>query len=1355
MKPWLALMMLVVAMIGWSEAGHAKEAVQIDHRTPPPPARTVTAAPAGPADFITSRIYGQFGYTDPDGHFRPAVGMRYRVYLWSPFPEHVPEVDLAFGETDADGIFDVDVDRDFEPSVFEWSAIRVDISLVGQPFSDPSLGQFVVIEDSVVDPYEFSLWGTDNGDGTLVLFGTYTPGSEIGNGAAHLASQATRALQKLGPEWFSYLGTNYLTFPATAPAEGTIIPSYSNLLYLPAESAWRSDHLFRLLGHAWHNHIATMTDHDLCNGTCDTDGCGFCDWCPESQLTGWNEGFALYLAERMISWLADEPGPATLNPHDFESLERCGPIYTGPPATPGYTAALLTDLTDLPDVADDHSPYPGLTDAVGGMELDIMIAMADHGVDSAEDLLLHLISIEPALAPDIWETGMNCGFDVDLSAPGAVVGLASSSHSAAQGSQDATVDLSWGAAPDDASGIAGYALSWATTATMPPAIMNVAGGVSGCSSDPVPPGIWYFNLRAVDRAGRWSDTFRSVGPFAIQTAPNIDFAYLDDANWDYHSFPSQGMDNTFDSAHVTPVLVGDLGTNHLNLRGWNAGPADTDAVVGLHAVIDDEPALETGHLAGMIATQQLFSVDIGNFFVRGGRHNFHSVLEGRHIITETDEDNNYHGRQFVWTGAPLTAGLPVQRTAPPFLEAGGNRVPSAAWFVCDGLSFSSAGWWSAVAVRPLADDTSYAARLHVGSTGSEDGFAANLAFSARPQGTLNAVLVNRNTMGDVAWDVGVLNGVVGGPDYEAVLATSQTMAFGDSLDVVMPAGVRILLREIYVAPADTGYVNLTVNVQPGGAGIGVNWLGSDFQAGTLLDGDAVTWTDDEGRALVEAYAPTPGYRCLVVYRDDLDVSAPLAMVVEAGPAMADLVTALPTGWAAPLVPRPADDGQWTNVALPDTLHGNLPATYINYATANVGHEMGSDATLAVRIDGAAIRSVTLSYPAPIEFPVNRHEGYTVRGGRHMATLAVDITGNVEETREDNNAWGRSWVWSPLELAFDTPLTRAAPPDPTGGMDEGGLDWFNCDGLRQPIPSDYWTATAVMPVDAGSNPDVRLHPVAEGAQTGFAENLVQSAWAAGESDFVLTNHNYAEVAEFDVGVVRGSSDSAGDYVVEAVESTFLGRGSDSTTYGPFTMGANEIVDLYEFSVEPGIYHFVLENESGGVDWGLSLHRTDARHQAKSSVVEGGARWLGGAGQNEYMDAVVTEISFACLSVWKRGSDDLPLTGTYSIRVLSGLSGVDGETAPAATRLAGAAPNPFNPRTTVAYELAVPGRVRLTVYDLTGARVADLVDAAELPGHHRAVWTGRDAAGRAVASGVYFARLTVDGKAVGVRKLALLK
>jgi hypothetical protein len=83
-----------------------------------------------------------------------------------------------------------------------------------------------------------------------------------------------------------------------------------------------------------------------------------------------------------------------------------------------------------------------------------------------------------------------------------------------------------------------------------------------------------------------------------------------------------------------------------------------------------------------------------------------------------------------------------------------------------------------------------------------------------------------------------------------------------------------------------------------------------------------------------------------------------------------------------------------------------------------------------------------------------------------------------------------------------------------------------------------------------------------------------------------------------------------------------------------------------------------------------------------------------------------------------------------------------------------PNPFNPTTTIRFDIARAGRVTLRVYDVSGRLVRTIIDENLPAGHHKAVWDGRDRGGQEAASGVYFCRLTA-GDFVKARKMTLLK
>ncbi|HSG29065.1 MAG TPA: FlgD immunoglobulin-like domain containing protein, partial [Candidatus Krumholzibacterium sp.] len=92
--------------------------------------------------------------------------------------------------------------------------------------------------------------------------------------------------------------------------------------------------------------------------------------------------------------------------------------------------------------------------------------------------------------------------------------------------------------------------------------------------------------------------------------------------------------------------------------------------------------------------------------------------------------------------------------------------------------------------------------------------------------------------------------------------------------------------------------------------------------------------------------------------------------------------------------------------------------------------------------------------------------------------------------------------------------------------------------------------------------------------------------------------------------------------------------------------------------------------------------------------------------------------------------------------------------AASRLENCYPNPFNPVTTIVYDLAGPSAVRMEIFDVNGAKVRRLEDVEQAAGRHKVVWDGSDDSGRPCVSGIYFLRFMAGGK-TDSRKLVLMR
>ena len=120
-------------------------------------------------------------------------------------------------------------------------------------------------------------------------------------------------------------------------------------------------------------------------------------------------------------------------------------------------------------------------------------------------------------------------------------------------------------------------------------------------------------------------------------------------------------------------------------------------------------------------------------------------------------------------------------------------------------------------------------------------------------------------------------------------------------------------------------------------------------------------------------------------------------------------------------------------------------------------------------------------------------------------------------------------------------------------------------------------------------------------------------------------------------------------------------------------------------------------------------------------------------------------------------DTGILNEWCVRISYGVStgiAAGSEDLPKAVTLKANVPNPFNPQTTISFDLPRKSNVDLAVYELSGRRVATLASGSLEAGSHNIVWRGRDDSGRPVASGMYFYRLSTDEETF-TRKMVLLK
>jgi hypothetical protein len=114
------------------------------------------------------------------------------------------------------------------------------------------------------------------------------------------------------------------------------------------------------------------------------------------------------------------------------------------------------------------------------------------------------------------------------------------------------------------------------------------------------------------------------------------------------------------------------------------------------------------------------------------------------------------------------------------------------------------------------------------------------------------------------------------------------------------------------------------------------------------------------------------------------------------------------------------------------------------------------------------------------------------------------------------------------------------------------------------------------------------------------------------------------------------------------------------------------------------------------------------------------------------------------------------GTYGLNQITTPVSVRIETRPEAYALADNYPNPFNPETTIKYQLPEAGQVRLEVYNMLGQVVKTLVDNQfQNAGRYTLQWDATNNSGQPLSSGVYFYRILAGGEFQSHKKMLLLK
>ena len=1122
-------------------------------------------------------------------------------------------------------------------------------------------------------------------------------------------------------------------------------------------------------GHHWNDHFAYMPSHDYCNGICDEDvddeECGHCIWCQENENVAWIEGIAQFFSRINTDHIKDAywmPSDQWINEKQIHRIEEPDCLQM-PQKTEGYFAAIMYDLADSDGPEDDPSS-PGYADRVEGMDQEVFnilrgtCARLGARPHWAYDFLYCFKDANSSIREDVWETARNDWFFLDEADP-ELPEIIYSSHDPWVPSPDATIRIDWLRSEDDASGIEGYSISWSSPNQADPGMTVDIGNVTTVTSAPLSPAQYYFNIRPMDRDGNWADGYVTMGPFQIMPAEGADLRYNHPTGWEYEVVPRKTPDATSGDVQVSINLEGGVNNTYWNVAGINDGDIPSGSCTV--SVYMDDTTLDTASWPYLGAGNSAMKLNQGPVTVPAGRHMFGMFLDSNEILAEQSESNNYRAGQWCWR--PMTV-LPqdqqVTFPAPTPVSEGWSYFGFEQPFFwnCDGHRTGSQITYQAVYMVPLDYDVDYDIRVFDQASLPEAGYLDPIGESTRPEGALDAVLWYGLNQGLDDCNIGVYNmdydngwatsqyrlervtDTFIGQNYgryEANLSATQMMEIW-SIQSQGPATLKLTIATDYSPPIYMGYFS------------------GDFVAGGLLDATEIAIATPGSPAVIEI-DPDPGQICgVAVWRElDADLQHPELVYLDFELDQTDVFAQAPQGWYGPLVPR--DDQSipypWDTMPAPGHLTGNTQSTYLYIGETNHTRVDAGEHIVEAHLDGAYLSSwASAGVPARGERKFTSASVFTVPGGRHTLSLWLDRDDDLDELYEDNNRYGRQWVWSTYDLANDVIRAFSAIADATGGWDEitdpppgENPIHYNCSGVRTAgfDPQDGRFAIAYTICDDDNDVDLRIHPLSDGASDGFGQYEAQSSWREGEADFVVVDLEASGPRRFDLGLVEQTGSGGATVQTDRSGPTVLYQ---PDIYGPYPLERRDMVDLYQLHVRPGIWSFTVRQTDGEapIDIGLSMNpATGGPYSTRNAAAHYGLlSWEAGRGEEERVLYEVYATTEVALAVWRSDRAETNVAIEYVIEWRDETSDVPGSGpfVPTVTQLLPAAPNPFGSETTLWFDLAEPSPVEISVFDAQGAVVFRHQLGLLAPGRHPFLWDGRQGAGDEAPSGIYFVRMT---------------
>jgi len=1275
--------------------------------------------------------------------------------------------EMGLGYTDDGGHFSIDADWYF--------AENPDIQVV---YNAQTHEAKVIHRD-----FDENVWGIkseihpDVSASSLDL-GTFIPDTQKRNRAFFIAETITRGAEYLQDTHGFGIDIVEVQWPELGDVSW-FNPVFGQIHIIHA-SGWRESSILHEYGHYW-NEEGNGFKHGwelgwYCNGNCDDevaywfDDCGHCVWCEETGKVTWNEGMANLISVVCTDHIDQAYGHLSpvVFPYDFRTIDSQCDGLQDPDLTEGIFSAVLYDLIDAADDPEDDPAYPGYADLIGGLESEVFEVVCENcprygGRPQYPMWFLYCFKDRyPEYAEDVWEAAMNNGYDIDEARPG-VPTYVSSTPAPGTSGPDNTIWVQWDAAPDDASGIAGYDINWSQDGSGPLTTMDV-GDVVGVESDPLEPGTWYLTVRALDRAGNWDLEWATFGPWTVVEATGADLEYAYKTNWDYPLVPRNDDAAAPGDVTVSSYLAGGDTTTYWNTLGINDGDIPVNTTETAAQV--DGVVVDTTSWPYLGPGAQGLKINQGPIRVEGGRHIIGSRLDHGETVAETNESDNHYAGQFVWRPSLTATNSSQQLPAPPPLSGGFDyfRFDQPLGFNCYGMDLDSYPSFQAVYMYAVDWGVDYDLKLYDNYATPENGFFSALAVSSRPANCLDSIVINGYNAGVVDYNLGIENRTYDGTwadsDFRirAMPAGNIGYTYGPYVSH-LTASMMVVIYMFVPDAASGGHVTFTLSTLGSWeAPVHLGCFDAGFSLGGLLSADQIEVATRDEPAVIHATASLTEYSAVAVWLDmEGDLDTGVSVVLNYAPRRCDLETVTPDGWAEPLVPHPDASVPYPYgvVSEPGHLTGNAASTRFYLCPTNTGQApVLSTFPAAIGLDGEEIARYNMPALATGAEYRFRSPAFEIQGGLHTLDLSLDPDEAIVEHMETNNIHARQWAWSPASVSLGE-IHPVVPPSTTGG--HAGLSSspvYNCAGFRSELlePAEGRYAAAAVHGTPDQSLVLRIFPVDDDPQTAFRRYDAQSASARGTIDYALVDLQRAGARELDIGASRYEGCDTCTAFVSVAQSD--GSTLVAGINGPFMASAEWLLDVHELTLTPGEWEIRLSEVNEDVDFAMALHGFDTFYSVTLDARHYGVSDSGPQGTNEVIVYETTEAIDLALVVWKSSRDHvIGWDDSYTVEITDTSTGID-HGPPAVTRLLEPAPNPFNPQTRIAFDLAETEPVSVRVYDLRGAVVRTLHEGGLAAGRHTLRWDGRDDAGRMLNSAAYFLRFRA-GNVDATRKLTLVR